>query len=211
MDPFTCTRCGLCCHYPPPPAPGETPVEKKICVYPEEARVLERIAGERGVSLRLLEDLVMPDVQNKHILVGRYQILPDERNACPFYAEDPDPVMPGKMLAQCSIHADRPLACRAYPLAVRRLDSFTQKFFIDPECPAIQSQLAAFKNIKPEEITVTFPVEKSWAVKQDAREQAVFLEVRGLMQRGKVCITENFTPAEYESALRDWERTDIEP
>jgi Fe-S-cluster containining protein len=198
MDPFTCTRCGLCCHYPPAPAPGEEPVEKKICVYPEEARVLERIAGERGVQLRLLEDLVMPDVQNK-------------RNACPFYAEDRDPTSPGKHLARCTIHAERPLACRAYPLAVRRLDSFTQKFFIDPDCPAIQAQLAAFKGIKPEEVTMAFPTEKAWAQKQDAREQAVFLEVRCLAQQGKARIPENFPNADYEVALRDWERVEIEP
>jgi Fe-S-cluster containining protein len=211
MDPFKCKRCGLCCHYPPPPAPGDVPVEKKISVYPEEARVLERIAGEQGVQLRLLEDLVMPDVQNKHILVGRYQILPDERNACPFYAEDPAPAIPGKHLARCTIHAERPLACRAYPLAVRRLDSFTQKFFIDPDCPAIQAQLTAFKGIKPDEVTMAFPTEKAWAQKQDAREQAAFLEVRCLVQQGKARIPENFPNAEYEAALRDWDRADIEP
>ena len=203
-------RCGLCCHYPSAPLPGEEPIEKKICVYPEEARILERIAQERGIKLRLLEDLVMPDVQNHRILVGRYQILPDSRNACPFYEEERDPANSKRHVARCSIHAERPLACRAYPLAVRRLDSFNQKFFIDPDCPVIKADLASYKSLKPEHLSFAFPFEKEWAIKQDAREQAVFLEVRGLMQQGKVRVAGNLPNADYERALQNWDRQDIE-
>ncbi|HMF32729.1 MAG TPA: YkgJ family cysteine cluster protein [Candidatus Lokiarchaeia archaeon] len=221
MDPFKCTRCGACCHFPPPPAPGEEPVQKKIPVYPEEARVLEQLAEERGVPLRLLEDFVLPDAQNQKILVGRYKILPDERGACPFYEEEvvetdgasdeSEDILSRRVLAKCPIHKQRPRACHTYPIATKRVDAFNREYFIDPDCPVIQAQLDAMKGINPEEIAEIFPEEDKWAKKLDAREDEISLLIRQKSFKGEIEIPHEFTTEEFDAALRDWEREDLEP
>lgn len=219
--PFKCTRCGACCHFPPPPAPGEKPVQKKIPVYPEEARVLEDLATELDAPLRLLEDFVLPDTQNQRILVGRYKILPDERGTCPFFTEEVIPlegmedsgeeICETRVVATCRIHDHRPRACRGYPLATKRLDAFNREFFIDPDCPAIQAQLDQMKQISPEQIAANFPDEQKWAKKMDVREDQIALLIRQLSFRGEMKIPHEFSTEEFDVALRDWDREDLEP
>jgi Fe-S-cluster containining protein len=190
-------------------------VQKKIPVYPEEARVLEELAEERGVPLQLLEDFVLPDAQNQKILVGRYKILPDERGACPFYEEEivqPEDEEDGKprVFAICPIHDQRPRACHTYPIATKRVDAFNREYFIDPDCPAVQAQLEAMKNITPEEIAEIFPEEDEWAKKLDTREDEIALYIRQKSFKGEIEIPREFSTEEFDAALRDWDREDIE-
>ena len=159
----------------PLPAPtgtrGRARAEKNPYISRRSA-VLEKFAKDLSIPLKLLEDLVLPDTQNQHILVGRYKILPDERDACPFYAEEVIPLeeiensaeenLDSRFFARCRIHDHRPRACRGYPLASKRVDAFNRELFIDPDCPVIQTQLDTMKKILPEEIAAAFPDELKW-------------------------------------------------
>ncbi|MHA1732482.1 MAG: YkgJ family cysteine cluster protein [Promethearchaeota archaeon] len=192
MDPFTCSRCARCCYFP-------EGLEKKIPVYPEEARVLEGLASRSGVPLRLLEDFVLPDVKNERVLVGRYKLLPGEGGSCPFLSE-----------SGCTIYENRPLACRAYPLAVKLVDAFTREFFIDKMCPVIGERAAEIEGAGPGGVGDLFPEEGRWARKLDAREKDISLSIRHLTAKREVEIPSEFSAEAFNEALAKWDRADID-
>ena len=116
MDKYVCLKCGRCCHEVK--GSEDDPTYKRIPLYPEEADRLEAIAKERNIPLRIIEDVVFPDAKNHKILVMTYRIMLDnEEQVCPFH--DPK--------TGCTIHDKKPLACKAYPLALKTEDAFNSK------------------------------------------------------------------------------------
>ncbi len=192
-EPFVCSRCANCCHFPPD-------LEKKIPVYPEEATVLETQAAQMGVPLRLLEDFVLPDTKNQKILVARYQLLPDENGVCPFLGGE-----------GCRIYEFRPLACRAYPLSLKMVDAFTREFFIDKMCPVISERAGEIETMAPKDMSALFPAENRWARKLNARETQISLDIRLKAQAGEIFIPEEISTEDLETAIREWDRVDLEP
>ncbi|GAH49798.1 unnamed protein product, partial [marine sediment metagenome] len=97
-------------------------------MYPEEANILIEIAKKRGIALKIIEDLVFPDILNKKILIVTYKILFDKKiNGCPFYDNN----------YGCTVHDTKPLACKAYPLALKgQLDAKNFMDFIFDDYPA---------------------------------------------------------------------------
>ncbi|MHA1757125.1 MAG: YkgJ family cysteine cluster protein, partial [Promethearchaeota archaeon] len=117
---YKCMKCGTCCHEIP-----QCPGAKRIPLYPEEVNKLIKIAKERNIDFKVIEDLVFPDVLNKKILVITYKIILDnETKGCPFYDES----------FGCTIHEIKPLACQAYPLSLKTIDAFNLEITIDPLC-----------------------------------------------------------------------------
>ena len=109
---YTCWKCGLCCHEIVVNNEG---YKKRIPLFPEEADRLIKLAKERAISFKIIEDLVFPDILNKKIIVITWKILLDNpEKSCPFYIPKEG----------CSIHEIKPLACKAFPLALERIDSF---------------------------------------------------------------------------------------
>ena len=104
---YTCMKCGTCCHE----VPGD--YVKRIPLYPDEADILIEVAKERSVPFLIIEDLVFPDIKNQKILVVTYRIrLDNETQGCPFYDKNKG----------CTVHDVKPLACQAYPLALKQID-----------------------------------------------------------------------------------------
>jgi Fe-S-cluster containining protein len=116
---YRCKMCGTCCHE----VPGDS--VKRIPLYPEEADALIEIAKIRGVNFRIIEDLVFPDELNQKIMVITYRIrLDNDLNCCSFYEKNKG----------CTVHDLKPLACQAYPLALKMVDAFNFSISIDPLC-----------------------------------------------------------------------------
>ncbi|MFX1325312.1 MAG: YkgJ family cysteine cluster protein, partial [Promethearchaeota archaeon] len=116
---YKCWMCGICCHE----VPGD--YVKRIPLYPDEADVLIEIAKNRQVDFLIVEDLVFPDTKNERILVLTYRIrLDNETQGCPFYSKTEG----------CTVQDVKPLACQAYPLALKQIDAFNFEISIDPLC-----------------------------------------------------------------------------
>jgi Fe-S-cluster containining protein len=87
--------------------------------------ILIEIAKKKGIAFKIIEDLVFPDILNKKILVVTYKIrLDNETQGCPFYDKKNG----------CSVQEIKPLACKAYPLALKQVDAFNFEISIDPLC-----------------------------------------------------------------------------
>ncbi len=137
MKRFRCMGCGDCCR-------GFT-VEDSPVVFPWEKRRLEELAGERGLSLRFDPLMVFCRGGDCVAVLYRWVIEGD----CPFLVGD-----------RCSIHPDRPLACRMYPLIVGFTDNTLR---LSARCRWVEeNQWVVRRSIDPRRV---FPEESSAAIK----------------------------------------------
>jgi Fe-S-cluster containining protein len=187
--------CGRCCHEVP--GSEEDPTFKRIPVYPEEADRLEALAEARGIPLRLVEDVVFPDTLNEKILVLTWRIMLDNpEGVCPFHDEG----------TGCTIHPDRPLACQAYPLAIRAVDAFNSEVDIEPTCTFVQEHWDELRGISIEDLRDAFDVEYLNAMAMLARKKRAAMALRGAEATGKMAIARQFTREQLDQWLRDWDR-----
>lgn len=114
-------------------------------VFPWEKRLLEEKAGERGFKLEFKPYIVY--MVNDYIgVVALYRWIINGR--CPF--------LDGRGL--CSIHRDKPLTCKMYPLIIGWGDNTLR---VSGECPWIRDNLEYVKRGDPSKI---FPEEIKYAV-----------------------------------------------
>lgn len=140
---FECLLCGKCCHHPT----SDYSEKRYIPIYLDEIVGLVTLAEERGVVLKLEEDVMFPDFLNKRlILISCALKFPD---VCPFYDD----------VKRCTIYEYRPLTCRAYPVSIWREDGFRTLMHIESECAYINSNKEELGTRTFKELKDFFPME----------------------------------------------------
>lgn len=157
---------------------------------------MEEIAKERSIPLKMIEDLVFPDIKNEKILVLTWRIILEPNGVCPFYSSDNG----------CTINDQKPLACRAYPLAIKRVDAFSMRIDIDPLCTFTELNRTKLERIDYENLKAIYPDEFLWATKMLNRNRRAIMQIRQLTFKKEIEIPRLIDPKEYDRMLRDWER-----
>ncbi|MEX2684336.1 MAG: YkgJ family cysteine cluster protein [Candidatus Sigynarchaeota archaeon] len=194
---FNCLRCGSCCHEYEF-ADGMN--FKRIPVFPEELDELEVFAKENGILIKFLEDVVFPDIKNKRIIVVTYRIvLEGSEKCCPFFQAS----------RGCLVNEIKPLACKAYPLAQKKIDAYTQEMYIDPYCRFIEGNEIQVKNAAIENIKSLFASELDFSARLMKKNQEIILKLKQLTVEGKILIPEKVSTNDMDIWLRTWDRAYI--
>jgi len=191
---YKCRMCGTCCHE----VPGE--FVKRIPIYPDEADTLIEIAKQRRIEFKIIEDLVFPDIKNKQILILTYRIVLDNENkGCPYYIEPQG----------CTVHDVKPLACQAYPLALKRVDAFNFEISIDPLCNFVIEKYNELENLNIEKLKEIFQEEYPKAEKFYQKNKKLMFKIRKLEAKKQIEIPRQISLQEFNRYLQDWERKEI--
>ncbi|MHA2050563.1 MAG: YkgJ family cysteine cluster protein [Promethearchaeota archaeon] len=191
---YKCKMCGTCCHE----VPGE--YVKRIPIYPEEADALIEIAKNRGTDFRIIEDLVFPDEINQKIMVLTYRIrLDNDSEGCPFYEKTNG----------CTVHDFKPLACQAYPLALKMIDAFNFSISVDPLCNFVIENYEEIKNADMDKIQKIFIDEYPKAETFYRKNKKLMFKIRELEASKKIEIPREISIETYNRNLKEWERTEI--
>jgi Fe-S-cluster containining protein len=205
---FRCLRCGKCCHEVPKDEIKEEFADKKdgqgfkrIPLFTEEADRLEELAKNMNVPLRIIEDLVFPDTKNKKILVLTYRILLDNENkVCPFFDEK----------TGCRINAQKPLACQAYPLALKTEDAFNMRINIDPLCQFTINHRDELERINFSSLLKIYDEEFLLAKNLLKRSKKSIMNLMEKQQLGEIEIPLKIDGKLYDQYLKEWDRQIIE-
>ncbi len=191
---YKCKMCGTCCHE----VPGD--YVKRIPIYPDEADKLIEIAKERNIAFKIVEDLVFPDIKNKKILILTYRIkLDNENKGCPYYIKS----------YGCTVHDTKPLACQAYPLALKRIDAFNFEISIDPLCNFVIEYYSELENLDIEKLKEIFKEEYPKAEKFYRKNKKLIFKIRKLEAKKQIKIPRQISLEEFNMYLQNWEREDI--
>ena len=193
---YECMKCGICCSIP---QNLKKDYIKRIPLYPEEVDRLIEIAKRRNLPFKVKEDLVFPDIENKKILVLTYRFILKPHGRCVFY----------DMNEGCSIHEEKPYACQAYPLAIRRIDSFNLEITIDPLCKFIAKNYDKLKDIDIGTIKEIFINEYPKAEKFYEKNTRLQLKIRRLEAEDKIKISRQISLKDFNYALKNWDRKEI--
>jgi Fe-S-cluster containining protein len=191
---YQCRKCGICCHE----VPGD--YVKRIPIYPDEADKLIEIAKTRNIKFKIIEDLVFPDIKNKRILIITYRIrLDNENQGCPFYNAPNG----------CTVHQSKPLACQAYPLALKRVDAFNFEISIDPLCNFVIENYHLLQNLELQNLKEIFKEEYPKAEKFYKKNKKLIFKIRKLEAAKEIIIPREISLQEFNLYLQNWERKDI--
>lgn len=198
MVDFTCKKCGSCCHE----YPFASEINfKRIPVFPSELEPLEAHADKHDIDVKFLEDVIVPDMVNQKIIVITYRIILDgENGSCPFYDRK----------IGCTVDAFKPLACKAYPLAQKRVDAFTRSIEIDPYCCFIEENELKVKNMDENILKEYFKKEFHNSKRLMERNKKIMLKLRMLASRGKIAYPSEVKGEKYDKWLKQWERVYID-
>jgi Fe-S-cluster containining protein len=186
--------CGTCCHE----VPGN--FVKRIPIYPEEVDKLVEIAKQRNIPFKVIEDLVFPDIKNEKILILTYRIrLDNEKQGCPFYDE----------VNGCTVHESKPLACQAYPLALKREDAFNFKISIDPLCNFVIDNYEDLEKLELIQLKEVFKEEYPKGERFYRKNKKLILKMRKLETTGKIKIPQQIALDDFNKYLQTWERKHI--
>ncbi|MFX0019179.1 MAG: YkgJ family cysteine cluster protein [Promethearchaeota archaeon] len=192
---YQCLKCGTCCH-----EITQNPGLKRIPIYPEEVDYLIEIAEKNDIKFSVIEDLVFPDIKNKEIIVITYKInLDNFEKRCPFY----------NSLKGCIIHEKKPIACQAYPLALKRIDAFNFQISIDPLCNYVINNYEELKNIGIKQLEEVFKDEFPKAQKFYKKNKKLQLKIKRWEYERKIIIPREITLENFNNYLRKWDRKEI--
>jgi Fe-S-cluster containining protein len=187
-------KCGTCCHE----VPGE--YVKRIPIYPEEADELIDVAKERGVDFKIIEDLIFPDIKNETILVLTYRIrLDNESQGCPFYNKN----------SGCTVHNIKPLACQAYPLALKQIDAFNFEISIDPLCNFVINNYGELETADLKKLQIIFQEEYPKAETFYRKNKRIMFKIRELEVTNKISIPREISLDLFNEYLKKWDRNEI--
>lgn len=194
---FECLRCGSCCHEYEF-ADGAN--IKRIPIFPEELDELEAFAREKSIKIKFLEDVVFPETKHKKIIVVTYKVvLEGVEKCCPFFQES----------TGCMVNRIKPLACKAYPLAQKKVDAYSQELNIDPYCRFIEKHEAQCRQANIEVIKNMFDSELDFSGRLMKKNQEIILKIKQLTVEGKILIPDTVSLEELDTWLRTWDRVYI--
>jgi Fe-S-cluster containining protein len=189
---YACIKCGTCCH--------EIEFKKRIPLYPDEADLLIEIAKERKVAFKIIEDLVFPDTLNKKILVVTYKIrLDNETYGCPFYDAEKG----------CTVHEVKPLACKAFPLALKQVDAFNFQISVDPLCNYVDENYNVLKEADFVKIKDIFKKEYPNAQEHLKKNKKLMVKIKKLEYKNKIQIAREISLKDFNKYLKEWDREEI--
>lgn len=187
-------KCGTCCHE------IEGNYKKRIPLYPEEVDSLIIKAEKRSIPLRVIEDLVFPDILNKKILVVTYKFdLNNDSKGCPFYFKE----------IGCLVHKMKPLACQSYPLALKQIDAFNFQISIDPLCNFVIKYYNQLKKADLELLKSIFYEEYPKAMAHLNKNKKIMLKIKKLEFKNKIKIARQISIEDFNRYLNEWERQEI--
>lgn len=185
---------GTCCHE----IPGD--YVKRIPIYPDEADKLIEIAKKREIEFKIIEDLIFPDIKNEKILVLTYRIrLDNESQGCPFYDKK----------RGCTVHNIKPLACQAYPLALKQIDAFNFEISIDPLCNFVINNYEELETVDLEKLKTIFQEEYPKAVIFYRKNKRIMFKIRELEVTNKISIPREISLDHFNDYLKIWDREEI--
>lgn len=185
---------GICCHE----IPGD--YVKRIPIYPEEADKLIEIAKEREIEFKIIEDLIFPDTKNNKILVLTYRIrLDNESQGCPFYDKNNG----------CTVHNIKPLACQAYPLALKQIDAFNFEISIDPLCNFVVNNYEELETVDLENLKKIFQEEYPKAEIFYRKNKRIMFKIRELEVTNQISIPREISLENFNEYLKVWDRKEI--
>ena len=191
---YKCRMCGTCCHE----IPGD--YIKRIPIYPKEADELIEVAKEREVEFKIIEDLIFPDIKNEKILVLTYRIrLDNESQGCPFYNNR----------IGCTVHNIKPLACQAYPLALKRIDAFNFEISIDPFCNFVINNYEELETTDLKKLKTIFQEEYPKAEIFYRKNKRIMFKIRELEVTNKITIPREISLDHFNEYLKKWDRKEI--
>ena len=194
---YSCLKCGTCCF---DLSFSNTDYVKRIPLYPDEADKLIEIAKKRGVAFKIIEDLVFPDILNKKILVVTYKIrLDNENRGCPFYDSKNG----------CTVHEMKPLACKAYPLALKQVDAFNFQISVDPLCNYVDGNYELLKKADFARIKEIFKNEYPNAQEHLKKNKKLMLKIKKLEFENKIKISREILLKDFNEYLKEWDREEI--
>lgn len=189
---YACLKCGKCCQ--------EIEFKKRIPLYPEEVDALIEIAKKKGMTFKIIEDLVFFDNLNNKILIITYKILFDKKtNACPFFDSN----------FGCTIHDTKPIACKAYPLALKQVDAFNFQITVDPLCQYVNDQYDLLKNASFLALKDIFKYEYPNAHDHHLKNKNLILKIKQLEFKRKIKISRQISVDDFNKYLKEWEREEI--
>jgi len=191
---YKCRMCGTCCHE----VPGE--YVKRIPIYPDEANRMINIAKGRGIEFKIIEDLVFPDLMNEKILILTYRIrLDNAYQCCPFYDRK----------GGCTVQNIKPLACQAYPLALKQIDAFNFEISIDPLCNFVIQNYSELENLDLEKLKEIFKEEYPKVDKFYQKNKKLIFKIRKLEAGNKIEIPRQIYIDDFNNYLKNWDRKEI--
>ncbi|MFX1590550.1 MAG: YkgJ family cysteine cluster protein, partial [Promethearchaeota archaeon] len=194
LEQYKCRLCGTCCHE----VPGD--YVKRIPIYPDEAEILIKVAKERNVEFKIIEDLVFPDFKNEKILILTYRIrLDNESKGCPFY----------NIQKGCTVHDFKPLACQSYPLALKQIDAFNFEISIDPLCNFVIENYNELESLDLPKLKEIFKDEYPKAEKFYRKNKKLMLKIRKLETLKKIEIPREISIENFNACLQYWSREEI--
>ena len=191
-------RCGTCCHEY---EFADATSIKRIPVFIDELDKLESFATENDIKIKFLEDVVFPDINNEKIIVITYKIvLEGDERCCPFFLPD----------IGCQVNTFKPLACKAYPIAQKKVDAYHISIDLDPYCVFVENHDDEARNLSEMEIEMAFPSEYHESKRLMEKNQQIILKIKQLTHQGRINIPETVTPEDLDAWLQSWDREYLE-
>lgn len=191
---FICIKCGICCHEY---SFAEEISLKRIPVFIDELDKLEQFATEQEIKIKFLEDVVFPDTKNEKIIVITYKIvLEGNERCCPFFSAD----------FGCQVNSIKPIACKAYPIAQKKVDAFHISVDLDPYCKFVENHEEEVRTLLEKDIEASFPSEFQDSKRLMEKNQQIILKIKQLTYQGKINIPEIVTPEKLDEWLQTWDR-----
>ena len=103
----------------------------------------------------------------------------------------------------------KPLACQAYPLALKRIDAFRFEISIDPLCNFVKNNYEELKNVDLEKLKKVFKEEYPKAEKFFRKNKNLQFKIRRLEVENKIKIPREIEIKNYNKFLKEWERKEI--
>ena len=189
---YKCLKCGTCCH--------EIEFKKRIPLYPDEADRLIEIAKKRDIAFKIIEDLVFPDVLNEKILIVTYKIrLDNETHGCPFYDSNEG----------CTVQDVKPIACKAYPLALKQIDAFNFQISVDPLCNYVDGNYDLLKKADFAKLKEIFKNEYPNAQEHLRKNKKLMVKIKKLEYKNKIKISREILLNDFNEYLKEWDREEL--
>lgn len=166
---FQCIKCGKCCN--PSQANTDTDTSYFVPIYLNEVDEIIRLAEQHNLSIQLEPDLMYFDELNNRLIIVTFALNLDQ--GCPFFS------------SACTIYDQRPITCKAYPLAIFQQEG-TTGIMLKPECSFIQEHHQKLRELDYYELGEVFGDEFPFAREIQIIGNAITTKILQLESESKI-------------------------